>query len=65
MAYLSILATGDETVIASNSQPMPDAPKCEFGSLSMNIGDRLKSNKDEKSTCECEVPPMLTCTQNV
>lgn len=41
---------------------MPGAPKCKFGDLSMNVGDRFETAETENLTCECVVPPIPMCT---
>lgn len=41
-----------------------DDSKCEFGNITMNIGDELNQATDHDSVCVkciCEVPPIITC----
>jgi len=40
--------------------------KCKFGNKNLKIGDKFERTSGEKGkvSCECRIPPYLTCVQN-
>jgi len=44
----------------------PSDLKCKYGEQSLNIGDKFERTSGEKGklSCECRIPPYLTCIQN-
>jgi len=44
----------------------PSELKCKYGEQSLNIGDKFERTSGEKGklSCECKIPPYMTCIQN-
>ncbi|XP_012275004.1 uncharacterized protein LOC105696825 [Orussus abietinus] len=56
---------GDGVLRNSSAKSASDDTKCQFGNLTMEIGDELTPSFTSEDTCircTCEVPPIPTCT---
>jgi hypothetical protein len=51
-----------DAIVPGNERQEKTSPKCKFGNLEFNVGDRLSVRETECSNCTCLVPPMLSCT---
>ncbi|XP_043277581.1 kielin/chordin-like protein isoform X2 [Venturia canescens] len=59
--------TNDDHVVDAETTVDPEAAEagmvCKFGTLTMNVGQKLNQPQDQERPmqCECEVPPVVTC----
>ncbi|KAF2889819.1 hypothetical protein ILUMI_16354 [Ignelater luminosus] len=56
----------DKVISAFKDAIKSSGPKCRFGQEELNIGDTFNRTSDNggKVSCECRIPPYLTCIQN-
>jgi len=56
----------NDTIVSAKTPSKDTNLKCTFGETSLNIGDKFERTSGEKGklSCECRIPPYLTCIQN-
>lgn len=59
----SFAAERKDEIILTNQAPSNDTNMtCTFGSLVLNVGDKIRSEK-YCVDCSCKIPPMMHCVQ--
>ncbi|KAI4456922.1 hypothetical protein MML48_8g00016394 [Holotrichia oblita] len=55
----------DGTEIITRKPNAPSGGSCKFGHHQIEVGDKVVLQNPFPATCECDVPPLITCTTDV